>query len=49
MAKVDTAQLLLGDIVERTVRTPDGRTENLAVVDGHLRWIETLRGPLNRG
>jgi len=31
------------------LRTPDGRTENLAVVDGHLRWIETLRGPLNRG
>ena len=31
------------------LRTPDGRAENLAVVDGHLRWIETLRGPLTRG
>jgi hypothetical protein len=28
------------------LRTPDGRRENLAVVDGHLRWLETLRGPL---
>jgi hypothetical protein len=31
--------------VALVLRTPDGRAGNLAVVDGHLRWIETLRGP----
>ena len=35
--------------VSLVLRTPDGRAENLAVVDGHLRWIETLRGPLTGG
>ena len=32
--------------VSLLLRTPDGRAENLAVADGHVRWIEMLRGPL---
>ena len=30
------------------LRTPDGAAINLAVVDGHLRWIETLRRSVRR-
>ena len=30
------------------LRTRGGGAENLAVMDGHVRWIEPLRGPLTR-
>ena len=30
------------------LRAPGGSARNLAVMDGHLRWIEPLRGPLTR-
>ena len=31
-----------------SLRDPDGAEHLLAVVDGHLAWIEPLRGPFRR-